>query len=112
MWPAFNWGAPDDPRAAAREYGRALMDIGDAAAIEAGVSRALREVDGRFPPPLAELLRYVKAEKAPAMFVVPDAVPNRCSVCRELGEDPGVVVDANGWASCVNGEHRRAWKVA
>lgn len=54
-WPAWSWAAEME-----REYGRALMDVGDPELIELGTTRAIREVSGRFPPPLADLLQLIE----------------------------------------------------
>lgn len=108
MWPAFSWGSGKD--SAAAEYGYGLMSIGDAAAIRTGVTNAIRIVGGRFPPPLAELLEYVKAEVT-RVDRQPGNTPNLCPECGEQEVESPAVVDRNGIASCLVGEHRSAWRV-
>ncbi|MGE0025724.1 MAG: hypothetical protein AB7O78_01790 [Thermoleophilia bacterium] len=112
MWPAFRWGDHDDPHSAAREYGAALLQTDDPAAITAGTTNAIREVGGRFPPPVAELLDYVRAAIKRTPIVIPDNPPNRCPQCTAAGLDLEVIVDGNGWASCTDGLHRTTWKAA
>jgi len=61
-FPAFSWGELGAPRTAAREYGLALEDVGDVAAIEKGVTKAIRQTTGRFPPSVGELVALVRAQ--------------------------------------------------
>lgn len=113
MWPAFRWGDETDPHSAAREYGAALLQITDPAAIRDGTTKAIREVGGRFPPPAAELLDYIRAAIKPTPIRIPDNPPNRCPECTAAGTlELEVVVDGNGWASCTDGLHRTTWKAA
>lgn len=113
IWPAFRWGDDDDPRSAAREYGHALLDIGDPAAIAAGTTQAIREVGGRFPPSVADLLAYVRTEVVkPPPPTIPTNPANRCPHCHDTGLLAEVVVDGNGIASCTDGLHRTTWKAA
>jgi hypothetical protein len=110
-WPAHRWGDPTDPLAPARDYGEALLDIADAAAIDAGVTRAIREFPGKFPPPVSELLRYVREARGPRPAPTLPADPaNRCPICRQEEATNAVVVDRNGWASCTEGSHRQVWR--
>jgi hypothetical protein len=113
-WPAYSWGVASDPAAAARLYAAALRDVGDAGAIRRGVTAAIRSVPGRFPPPVAELLEFVRAERPERPpLVIPAVVTNRCRQCEAEGLELEVVVDErSGLASCVNGLHRSAWFVA
>lgn len=111
-WPAHRWGDPHDPLAAARDYGEALLEVDDAAAINAGVTRAIREFPGKFPPPVSELLRYVREARGSKPVIIPDDPENRCPICAEDGELHAVVVDSNGWASCTEGAHRTTWRAA
>lgn len=111
MWPAFAWGPEGDGESAASEYGYGLMSIGDATAIRLGVTRAIRLQGGRFPPPLADLLEFVRAEReAPDLSGA--QTTNECPACREEGTQARtVIVDRNGIASCNDADHRWAWKV-
>jgi len=113
MWPAHRWGDAEDPSSAAREYGLALLEIPDAGAIARGTTAAIREVGGRFPPPVAELLEYVRAEiPRPEPAPLPAVIENRCPVCREQGLETEVVVDpGTRLASCVEGVHGYSWRV-
>ncbi len=54
-WPAWSWSLDME-----REYGRGLMSVGDVGLIEEGTTRAIREIPGRFPPPLADILVLVE----------------------------------------------------
>lgn len=108
MWPAFAWGVEGAPQSAAAEYGHGLMSIGDAAAIRSGVTQAIRITGGRFPPPLADLLEFVRAERTR----VDHETGNTPNLCPECDGDQGAVVDRNGIASCTNGLHRFAWRVS
>ncbi len=112
MWPAHRWGEPGDPHNAAREYGEALLDVGDAGAIVRGTTAAIRSIGGRFPPPVADLLAYVRHElPPPERPPVPENPPNRCPICAEQGETNAVTVDPEtGIASCVEGLHRMTWR--
>lgn len=112
MWPAFAWGDGSMVTSAARQYGEALEQVGDVAAIQAGVTAAIREVGGRFPPSVADLLVYVRGEVKRRPAVSPDNPDNRCPVCRDQGAELAVVVDVNGMASCVDGTHRSVWRAA
>lgn len=111
MWPAFNWGEPGATVSAARDYGEGLAAMGDADAITRGITRALRVEGGRFPPPLADLLVYVRAELPARAVSMPDNPPNRCPVCQSAGDrSRKAVVDENGMASCTDGTHRHVWR--
>lgn len=68
-WPAGSW-----PKERTREYQDALVEVGDAVAIQAGVTRAIREWGGAFPPGVANLVEIIRAEQErakPAARVAP-----------------------------------------
>jgi hypothetical protein len=59
VWPATRW---DD--VALAEYRGALLALSDAGAVEEGVTRAIREWDGRFAPPIGWISELVRTRIA------------------------------------------------